>query len=277
MKQQDLFRHLIKFKDITVAHLANLSKVSRPNIYAWLNEKPKIISQEREIDMMRYLGLEDGTPSTNIVHKWNIDPSAKLFKALLVHFYGNDLSQILVISFINTGNGLFNVVRIPTQKPGATGIIEEVVILVSCNDPLSRGYPVNNDKLDISCKGRDIYVSEWQWNKWWEDDLLIPQTFNMEYGILIENAYTSANQQDKHNGSAEDVESYVALKLSYKKQMIEKTAENAGLRAIIRGFMRDLKERKIDSEFLDKKRRDITYKEFYDAEFEKLNGTVDEI
>ncbi len=273
MKQQDLFKHLIKFNDMTVAHLANISKLSRPNIYAWLNEKPKIISQERETEMMRYLGLEDGKLSTKIVHKWNIDPSARLFKELLIHFYGNDILKKVIVNFVNTGSRLCNIVRIPFMN--TNHLQQEVILLLMCKDPLSRGYPFDIKKLGFGISGDDRYIADWQWDKWWEDELCKPQTFNVEYGILTHHKNEANNSQDFVIGNTDEATNYVELKLSFKNQLIEKAADNAGLRALIRALLNEISQLNNKSKWLDKKNRDLIYDENYKSEFDKLSGKKD--
>lgn len=275
MKQQDLFKHLIKFNDMTVAHLANISKLSRPNIYAWLNEKPKIISQERETEMMRYLGLEEGKPSTKIVHKWNIDPQAKVFKELLVYFYGNDILQKVEVNYVNTGSRLCNVVRIPINSANTDNLPPEVIILLMCKDPLSRGYPFDIKKIGFGINGDDLYIADWQWDKWWEDELCKPHTFNVEYGILTNHINETSDLQDLEIESTDEVTNYVELKLSFKKQMIEKTADNAGLRGLIRVLLNEISELNSKSKWLDKKNRDLIYEDNYKSEFDKLSGKKD--
>ena len=62
----------------------------------------------------------------------------------------------------------------------------------------------------------------------------------------------------------------IDLLTTYQSQLVQHTAENAGLRAIIRALLRELRDLKPKHKLLDKANRDVIYHEFYEHELSKI-------
>ena len=254
----DLFNCLVSLSGMNNAKVADLAGINRPNLYAWLSGKSQIMSKEREEKLLAALGVVDGKLSGNIVHRWRVDADAINIRAALNHLENKEYLDAAEIIFVKTDESasgkieLYNLIEIP--RPDG-----KLTILASFNKPLKNEYPINSTKLKFGHNGKNIVIWADLWARWWNKDELSKQEFwsDAPNCLVIENVDTK--QIDDKD-----------LIASYENTILENKAEDAGLRAIIRSLLNELRKVKPESKLLDPSERADIYNEFYKNEKNKL-------
>ncbi|OIQ79949.1 hypothetical protein GALL_383000 [mine drainage metagenome] len=262
---QELFECLVKLNGLNSAKAADLAGVKRPNVYAWLAGKKQVMSQEREERLLQNFGVINGTLSKDIVYRWRVESDTACFKLVLNHLFNPDDLDKAIIYFVDVENSKhYNVLRIPFTEG-------DLFVLVIFNSQQNTGYPLTKEKIGFGINGQKLNVPDWQWDKWWDSEKLDAKKFCLEADMLLK------KQGDVNQLWATDQPMDIKMRLLYEEQIIEKTAENAGLRALIRALLNEMRAAKFKSKLLDKEERDITFKDFYNHELKKLRNMEEDI
>lgn len=265
MNPQDLFECLIQLNGLNSAKAADLAGIKRPNIYAWLARKKQVMSKEREERLFQTFGIINGRLSTDFVYRWRIEIGSICFVQVLKHLLPQEALDKAIIHLLEVENsGLYNALIIP-QTEG------DLILLVISNSPHFSGYPLTKEDIGFGSVGSKIYVPDWQWDKWWGNDKLEVRQFNAEADMLLR------KQGESNQLWASDQPMDINLKAFYETQLLEKTAENAGLRALIRALLGEMRDAKLKSKLLQKEERDLRFKEFYSHELKKLRNIEEDI
>lgn len=260
MNTQKLFKELVKLHGLNNAKVADLSGVKRPNLYNWLSGKSQVMSKEREDNLLKVLGVFNGKLMTDVVHRWHADKDLSNIKTTLslledpvnlndteIYFVKTDASA--------TGQAeLFSLLRIPR---GA----EFLTIMVSYEKPLSTEYPVKAAKLGFGNDLKIINIYSDKWYGWWNKEILSFKEFWSEAS-----AYINTSGIDKT-----EVSNDKDLIATYETTIRENKAVDAGLRAIIRALLNELRIKAPESTLLKASVRKIEYYKEYENEKEKFD------
>ena len=262
MEVRDLFKALANFSTFNNAAIADSAGVKRPNLYSWLGGKSQSMSEDNIEKLFNILGVKKGKLSSEIVYRWQLEDSeASHIKDVLKHFLNQEYLNNAEIHFIEIEGyeakqvAKHNLIRIPI------GTHEGITILVTSNNKLNVGFPIKSSKLGFGQDKQKITVNLDQWFRWMESDTLSSAEFWIEASF-----YISA----QHVVSTSVLNDDIDIKISYENQLIEKIAENAGLRAIIRSLIRELRLLKPKHVLLNQDNRDLIYKEYFQHEISKI-------
>ena len=261
MDLRDLFKILISFSNLNAAKIADLAGVKRPNLYTWQSGKSQALSEGNIESIFNILGVIKGKLSSEIVYRWKIDFDEAQLKNVLQQFVNQQILNQSEIYFIEidgyteTDSKKYSLIHIPHS----TGAIS---ILISGSTNQSVGFPIKSTKLGFGKDCQKVNISSEQWANWWSVDVLSSINFWTEFSLYLSNSNMNATSSNE----LQDVDQVAA----FKNIIIEKTAENAGLRAIIRSLMRELGVLKPNHQLLKKENRNLIYKEFYEHENSKI-------
>lgn len=255
----DLFKCLVSLSGMNNAQVADMVGINRPNLYTWLSGKSQVMSKEREEKLLSVLGVYKGKLSGNIVHRWRVGENLENIRTALTLLETKENLDTAEIYFVKTDASatgkieLFNLMVIPRRE-------DEVTILVTLEKPLSTEYPIKKTKLTLGkdCQIIDIWADLWY--RWWNKEELTSEEFWSEASHIIE---TKKDTPEK----IVDID----LIASYENQISINKAEDAGLRAIIRGLLNELRKVAPKSKLLDQSERAKIYQEYYDHEINKTN------
>jgi len=260
MNTQQLFKELVKLLGLNNAKVADLAGVKRPNLYNWLSGKSQVMSKEREDNLLKVIGVINGKLATEIVHRWNSDKDLSNIKTILNQLEdAQDLKQT-EIYFVKTDASatgqveLFSLLRIPRAS-------EFVTILVSYEKPLSTEYPVKSAKLGFGNDMKTINVWSDVWYGWWNKETLTMKDFMFEASAYINTTSTDQTEQSVDKD----------LIARYENTIRECKAVDAGLRAVIRALLNELRLKAPGSPFLNASVRMKEYLAEYDKEIKKSN------
>lgn len=257
---QDLFKKLITITGSTNATIADRARVKRPNLYNWLSGKPQVMSHERVEQLFETLGIRHGKLSSSVVHRWYADKDSSNIRTLLTQFETPNSLNTLEIYFVKINDGsvgqseLFNLIRIPRLD-------ENIFILVTSEKPLIAEYPVKSTKLGFGIDQHTIELWSDQWSRWWRDEGLSPE----------ELWQTIKSKLNMNTGSSVEQPIDMDLIAKYEQQILIHKAEDAGLRAIIRDLLKELRNKVPESKLLDASERLKIYNDSYMNEMEKFN------
>lgn len=164
-------------------------------------------------------------------------------------FFNFGLPRVTQIRF---SLACYNLIQIPRLEGKLT-------ILASFDKPLSIEYPINSTKLKFGHNGKTIEIWADLWTRWWNKDELSSQEFWSDASSYLETKNADAKQIDDKD-----------LIASYEHIIFENKAEDAGLRAIIRSLLNELRKVAPKSKLLDQSERAYIYNEYYDNEKSKI-------
>lgn len=260
MDKKEIFKILTHLSGLNNATIADLAGVKRPNLYSWLGGKTQAMSDENIEKLFNVLGVYKGKLSSEIVYRWQADADLQNIKAVLTHFLEQNVLDKADINFIEiegyetTLQEKYNLIHIPGAKDSLT-------ILLANNSPQQISFPVKSSKLGFGKDNKRISISIDQWSRWWGADNLSSSAFWIEASLYLSSQTKNVQVNDELD---------IDLLTTYQSQLVQNTAENAGLRAIIRALLRELRNLKPKHKLLDKANRDVIFNEFYAHEIDKL-------
>ena len=259
---QPLARVLMELLEVNPTMIASEVGIGRTNIYSWLKGKQRTLSEQSVAKLMECLGISADKLSRKIVHRWRANSVESVKLCLDALFPSGKLASTEIIQVNCDSSGYFNILRIPDSELGDT------TIMVSPASQLSTGTLISSRTLGFGRDMKGIELDISQWNKWWN---IRPLLTAHEFWLTAE-PFLNLKVKPTFQGKEDESVDPQLLKTSYEKVIIEKTAENAGLRAIIRSVLRELRAKDPGNEWLNDDRRKWIYDEFYRQEMEKFHN-----
>ncbi|HOY70279.1 MAG TPA: hypothetical protein PL131_10965 [Methylotenera sp.] len=258
---RDLFKTLVSLSNFNAAKIADLAGVKRPNLYTWQGGKTQALSDGNIESLFNILGIIKGKLSPEIVYRWQVDFEVDNLKSVLKHFVSQDFLNQAVIYFIEidgyneTESKKHNLIQIPQPTGNLT-------ILISAENRQAVGFPVKSAKLGFGKDSEKVNISSEQWLNWWDATLLSSTQFWTEFSLYLK----TFNSESNTYNDQQDIDQLNA----YQSIITEKTAENAGLKAIVRSLLRELRIVNPKNTLLNHENRDLIYREFYEHELSKM-------
>ena len=260
INKQSLARLLMELQEVTPTMIASEVGIGRTNIYSWLKGKQRTLSEQSVTKLMECLGISADKLSQKIVHRWRADSVESVKICLVALFSSAKLSSIEIIPVNCDSSGHFTIFRVTDSELGDT------TIMLAPASQLSSSTFISSKTLGFGIDLEVVALDISQWNKWWDSrPLLTSQEF-----WLTAKPFLNLKVKPTIQGEEIELIDPQLLKTRYEKVIIEKTGENAGLRAIIRSILRELREKDPGNEWLNEDRRKWIYDEFYRQEMEKL-------
>jgi hypothetical protein len=218
------------------------------------------MSKERENNLLKVLGIINGKLATDTVHRWYVDKDLSNIKTLLNQLEDAENLNQAEIYFVKTDASstgqaeLFSLMRIPR---GA----EFLTIMVSYEKPLSTEYPIKVAKLGFGNDLKIINIYSDKWYGWWNKETLSFKEFWSEASEYFNTSGIDKTEQSNDKD----------LIATYETTIRENKAVDAGLRAIIRALLNELRIKAPESTLLKASVRKIEYDKEYENEKEKFD------
>ena len=261
MDVRDLFKTLVSLSNLNNAKIADKADVKRPNLYTWLGGKPQALSEGNIESLFNMLGVIRGRLSPEIVYRWQVDFDVDNLKNALQHFVNQEVLNQAEIYFLEidgydeADSRKYNLIHIPQSTGG-------ISILIAAATNQTVGFPIKTAKLGFGKDGQTVRISREQWANWWNVDVLSSINFWTEFSLYV----SKSNSKTTSSINPQDVDQLA----TFEKIIIDKTAENAGLKAIIRSLLRELRIANPKNTLLNHENRDLIYREFFEHELSKM-------
>ena len=255
--QQDLYlvKALIDLTNLSVSKTAEAVGIQRTNLSAWLNGKQNVFSDQRVEKVLNHLGVNTlGDSATGVrfcdldsvhVHKWYLAEPDHLTTVLETTLSVEELQALEVFQVNTKPHGMFNLIR-------TSGVNGDVYIILCHKESGQNAYPLPNDFQFGKLIG-SIDLPVQKWIGWLKTKELLTSDFRTEINshIFARPNEVSGSLNTGSNSSKES------------------KSHDAGLRAVIRSLLAELRNLDPDNRLLVKTHRDEIYNSVYLQELNK--------
>ena len=98
---QSLARALVNLRNLTQGTIARGTRLRKENLSVWLRGGEKVISEKRQVKIMRFLGVNGKRLRTDLLHKWEDSGNLEFLKLAM-----EQLGEGQSITLYQDGSGL---------------------------------------------------------------------------------------------------------------------------------------------------------------------------
>lgn len=252
--KRQLIKALVPLINTTGAKIAAAANVKSPNYYNWLSGKSNALSESALDRLLACIGVEEGKLIGHHLHRWyTADKNASDIRENLLSF--NKSEQY-------TDAQIFNITAFNGQRCNLLKLrfINESILVLCFNiDSQSENFPISADKLGFGAEVNLNHIPNPIFNKWANPKKIIGLNGFIEEARTILSTLDLSDITIKRPAIKHDI-NFAAI----EQELINMTASNAGLKAIIRRMLKELRDHQPNCKLLD----DGIRKEIYDADYE---------